>query len=103
MKKVYLLIAFGALFINAQAQNFNWAKVEGLYAYDYGYGITTDNSGNVYCAGKYEEVNANFSGILLPCQNNHDFFLAKYSASGAINWVQTGGGTLGDYAHAVAC
>ncbi len=101
MKKLYTLILINSLFINAYAQNFQWAKVEGAYAYDYGYGIVNDNSGNVYVAGKYEEF-ANFSGIILPNQGNHDIFLAKYSSAGTINWVTTGGGPLGDYAHALA-
>src|ERR1700752_3409022 len=98
MKKTYLAAAILFLINCIQAQNFNWAKREGLYAYDYGYGIVNDNAGNVYVAGKYEE-NANFSGTILPNQgnNNHDIFLAKYDAAGTLNWVQTGGGGLGDY------
>jgi hypothetical protein len=102
MKKIYLLLPFVLLFIGANAQNFDWAKREGLWAYDYGYGVTHDNAGNVYVAGKYEEF-ANFSGTVLPCQNNHDIFLAKYSSSGTMDWVRTGGGPLGDYAQSVAC
>ena len=103
MKKIYLLIAFAALLINVQAQNFDWAKREGLYAYDYGYGITTDASGNVYTAGKYEE-NAIFSGDTLPNEStNHDIYVAKYSSDGTLNWIRTAGGLLGDYAHGIAC
>jgi hypothetical protein len=85
-----------------QAQSFLWAKAEGKYAYDYGFGITNDNAGNVYVAGKYEEE-ANFSGTILPCQGNHDIYVAQYSASGSLKWIRTGGGYGGDYAHAVAC
>ncbi len=103
MKKIYSLIALSTLFITAQAQNFEWAKREGRYAYDYGFGITTDNAGNVYAAGKYEEENANFSGTLLPCQGNHDIWLAQYSSSGNLNWIRTAGGTSGDFALSVAC
>ncbi|MGZ3903597.1 MAG: T9SS type A sorting domain-containing protein [Bacteroidia bacterium] len=104
MKKIYYLISACVLVLDLNSQNFTWAKREGLWAYDYGYGIVNDNAGNVYVAGKYEE-NANFSGTILPNQgnNNHDIFLAKYDAAGNLTWVQTGGGGLGDYAHAVTC
>lgn len=103
MKKVYLLLLLNSLFINSQAQNFNWAKREGLWAYDYGYGITTDNTGNVYAVGKYEEINANFSDTLIPCAGNHDIWIAQYSSTGTLNWIRTAGGTSGDYAWGVAC
>lgn len=89
-------------FIDIQSQNFDWAKREGLWAYDYGYGITTDNTGNVYVAGKYE-LNSNFSNTILPDQGNHDIYIAQYSSTGALNWIKTAGGALGDYAHAIAC
>jgi hypothetical protein len=102
MKKIYLLVLLNTLFIHLQSQSFSWAKVEGKYAYDYGYGISTDNSGNVYVAGKYEEE-ANFSGTILPNQGNHDIYVAQYSSSGTLKWIRTGGGTNGDYARALAC
>src|SRR3954464_6506462 len=103
MKKVYSIVVFFALAVSLQAQIFDWAKREGKYAYDYGYGITTDNNGNVYAAGKYEEVNADFSGTLVPCQGNHDIWLAQYSSTGTLNWIRTAGGSSGDYAWGVAC
>ncbi|MEW6468845.1 MAG: SBBP repeat-containing protein [Bacteroidota bacterium] len=102
MRKVYVGILLGLWLGNMEAQSFVWAKKGGLWAYDYGYGITTDNSGNVYVAGKYEQ-NANFSGTVLPCQGNHDIFLAQYSSSGNLNWIRTAGGYTGDYATSVAC
>lgn len=101
MKKLYLLVLFHGLFNGLIAQNFEWAKVEGKYAYDYGYGITTDMNGNIYVAGKYEEE-AIFTGNTLPNQGNHDSYLAKYSPSGDFNWIRTCGGFNGDYAHAIA-
>jgi len=102
MKKLYLLMFLNIFLVQGKAQDFSWAKAEGRYAYDYGYGITTDNAGNVYVAGKYEE-NAIFSGTILPNQGNHDMYLARYSSSGNLDWIATAGGTNGDYAHAVAC
>lgn len=102
MKKLYLLVFLSVSFMNIKSQNFIWAKKGGLWAYDYGYGITTDRSGNVYIAGKYEQ-NANFSGTVLGCQGNHDIFVAQYSPSGNLNWIRTAGGYTGDYALAIAC
>ncbi|HEX8516260.1 MAG TPA: T9SS type A sorting domain-containing protein [Bacteroidia bacterium] len=101
MKKIYVAVLLNSLFINLDAQNFDWAKCEGKYAYDYGYGISTDVSGNVYVAGKYEEDGAFFSGTTVPCAGNHDMFLAKYTSSGNLVWIRTAGGVLGDYAHAM--
>jgi len=100
MKKINLLLLL-LIWIGATAQRFDWAKRGGLWAYDYGNGIASDNSGNVYVVGKYEQ-NANFSGVILPCQGNHDIFVAKYNPSGALSWIRTGGGYTGDYATCVA-
>lgn len=100
MKRTYLLIVLSSLFVNLYTQTFSWAKREGLWAYDYGYGVTTDVAGNVYVAGKYE-LNANFSSTILPCEGNHDIYLAKYLPNGTLDWVTTAGGTLGDYAHSI--
>lgn len=102
MKQLCLLILLSVSFMDIKSQNFVWAKKGGLWAYDYGYGITTDKSGNVYVAGKYEQ-NANFSGTILPCQGNHDIFVAQYSPTGNLNWIRTAGGYTGDYATAIAC
>jgi hypothetical protein len=106
MKKTYLLILLSIAYINLKSQTFGWAKGEGLWAYDYGMGIVNDNAGNVYVAGKYEMA-ANFSGTTLPCNGvpdcNHDLFLAKYTPAGALTWIRTCGGSLGDYAHDLDC
>ncbi|MCE9540914.1 MAG: SBBP repeat-containing protein [Bacteroidetes bacterium] len=87
--------------MNSSAQNFQWAKRAGLYAFDLGYGIGTDNAGNVYIAGKYEQK-ANFGGTTVGCAGNHDIYIAKYSPGGSFLWVRTAGGSIGDYAHALA-
>lgn len=101
MKKIYFLVLVNLALISANAQNFNWSNRAGLWAYDYGYGIVTDNSGNVYVAGKYED-NAQFGSITLPNVGNHDIFLAKYDANGTISWVSTAGSVGGDYARTLA-
>lgn len=100
MKKIYLFLLLITLFKGLTSQNFEWAKIEGKYAYDYGYGITSDINGNIYVAGKYEE-NAVFTGDTLPNQGNHDSYTAQYSSTGNLNWIRTCGGYDGDYAHAI--
>lgn len=101
MNKLFFLILSNLLFVGLQAQSFQWAKRAGLYAFDLGYGVGTDNAGNVYIAGKYE-LNAYFGGTYVKCAGNHDIYIAKYSPSGAFLWVRTAGGSSGDYAHALA-
>jgi hypothetical protein len=101
MKKVYLIALINLYFINLNAQYFDWAKREGLWEYDYGYGIQLDNSGNILVAGKFEQ-NANFSGTTINCQGNHDIYVAKYAANGDLIWIKTAGGPQGDYAHALS-
>ncbi len=103
MKKLYLNLLLTLLCINLSAQTFEWAKIEGHYAYDYGYAITTDNAGNVYVAGKFEENGAVFSGTSVSCYGNHDIWIAQYSPSGTLNWIRTAGGGSGDYAWGIAC
>jgi hypothetical protein len=101
MKKIILFAISSLLFLNASAQSFVWAKQAGKYAYDYGEGVATDAAGNVYVAGKYEQ-DAIFDGVVVTCEGNHDSFVAKYNSGGTVQWVRTGGGPNGDYAHALA-
>lgn len=99
MKKFNLLVLLLA-WMGTFAQHMDWAKRGGLWAYDYGYGISNDASGNVYIAGKFE-YNAQFSGVTLQNQGNHDIYVAKYNSSGGLTWIHSAGGYSGDYAHAV--
>jgi hypothetical protein len=103
MKKVYLFFALWSFVSFSYSQNFHWGKAEGHWAYDYGYGISSDNTGNIYVAGKYEENNATFSGVQVNCAGNHDAFIAKYTPNGTIDWIRTAGGSLGDYAESLDC
>ncbi|MES2567674.1 MAG: T9SS type A sorting domain-containing protein [Bacteroidota bacterium] len=101
MKKLAFTILISLGFVTVEAQTYSWAKKGGSWAYDYGYGIANDPAGNVYIAGKYE-MNAVFNNVTVPCQGNHDIFLAKYNPSGDLTWIRTGGGFTGDYAHCLA-
>lgn len=103
MKKS-LLFTIALLFSLHQlnAQYFAWAKRAGLWAFDLGYGIGTDNAGNVYISGKYEMHGASFGTATVGCAGNHDIYTAKYNSAGDFQWVRTAGGPGGDYAHCMA-
>ncbi|MCE3229783.1 MAG: hypothetical protein K0S32_4334 [Bacteroidetes bacterium] len=98
MKKIYLFTVIAAsLSCNVIMAQFQWAKKGGLYAYDYGYGVVSDASGNAYVAGKFEQ-NAVFETSTLTCAGNHDAFIAKYLSDGTLDWIRRAGGVNGDYA-----
>lgn len=102
MKNSIIILCILAFFCKkTNAQSFEWAKRAGSYAFDLGYGVGADNAGNVYIAGKYE-MNAYFGGTYVGCKGNHDIYLAKYGPDGSFKWVRTAGGSIGDYAHAIA-
>jgi len=61
---------------------------------DYGYGVATDNLGNVYMTG------TTYSYSMTPGHPNA--FLVKYDASGNLIYQKTWGGVEGDYGYAVA-
>jgi hypothetical protein len=49
--------------------------------------VGVDTNGNVYVAG-HVYCPASFSGISLPASAYQNFFLAKYTSAGAVQWVQ---------------
>jgi hypothetical protein len=109
MKKNLLIVFITILSIlpvfnknELSAQEWNWARKAGYYAFDYGYGVCADKYGNVYVSGKFE-MDAIFDDTMVVVTNNHDIFTAKYDQYGKIQWVRTAGGEYGDYAHAVTC
>jgi hypothetical protein len=95
-----LIIVF--IFNYSFSQSFEWAQRAGLWAFDLGYAIATDQAGNIYASGKYE-MNAYFGGTYVSCAGNHDIYLAKYGPDGSFKWVRTAGGKSGDYTHGMAC
>jgi hypothetical protein len=101
MKTLFLFV-FIFLFSAVNAQYFAWAKRAGLWAFDLGYGVGTDNAGNVYISGKYEMNKASFGTTTVGCAGNHDIYTAKYGPSGNFLWVKTAGGPGGDYSHCMA-
>jgi hypothetical protein len=81
---------------------FLWAQLGGGAKVDRGYAVATDAAGNCYVTGHYQSDDADFSGTKLPNRGDYDLFVAKYSAAGKLEWIQTAGGAGYDYGHAIA-
>ncbi len=53
--------------------------------------IAVDGSGNVYVSGYYETTSY-FDNDTVNCTTFGNYFLAKYTISGNLSWIKTGGG-----------
>jgi hypothetical protein len=80
---------------------FLWARQAGGSGYDEGHGVATDNAGNVYIAGSFQNT-ASFGLTNLSSSGSNDVFLAKYAPSGDLLWARKAGGTGNDTAYGLA-
>lgn len=74
------------------AGNFSWAGKIGGASVDYGQGITTDPSGNVYVTGFFESLNVDFNigaGTNNLSSGLRDAFVLKMDASGNYLWAKS--------------
>jgi len=82
-----------------------WARTWGGTGTDYGYGVATDSSGNVYVTGWFAGSNVNFNpgGLDLHSSNaGQDVFISKFNSSGTFQWASTWGGIYDDRGVGVA-
>ncbi len=77
---------------NTSDGTMQWARTAGGVGDDQGYGITNDASGNVYVTGAFYDTIA-FGNVSVTAAGFSDVFVAKYSSSGTLQWIQTAGGT----------
>ncbi len=73
--------------------NVLWAKSAGGLNNDRPTSIATDLSGNIFVAGEYNSDSIAFGTTELVSGN---MFLAKYDATGNLNWVRNAGGNFAD-------
>jgi hypothetical protein len=72
---------------------YEWARRGGGTAYDHVNSSGSDNSGNVYLAGKFEGQNGTFDSTdtyqsrILKSKGLMDFYIAKYNREGRLLWL----------------
>ncbi len=101
MKIKVLAVLIFALYGKILAQpNWAWGASDGGVSQDYGYGIATDPSGNVFVTGIIYD-DATFGSTYLT-SNYGDIFLAKYDASGNLLWAKNFGGGHNEVGYGVS-
>jgi hypothetical protein len=81
---------------------FQWARTWGG---GFGYGVVTDESGNVYTTGYFYgtvDFNPGPGADEHTSNGNRDIFLSKFDSSGVFQWAHTWGGIARDYGIGVA-
>jgi hypothetical protein len=74
--------------------NFEWTHTWGGSDIDEGCGVSTDNSGNIYVTGEFQDT-VDFDpagGDPHTSEGARDVFLSKFNSSGNFEWVRTWGG-----------
>ena len=74
-----------------------WSTYAGGTAYDYGYGIAVDGSGNVFVAGATISSDWTSGGFDTSYDGTADAFVVKLSSAGAHLWSTYLGGMSSDY------
>jgi len=79
-----------------------WVHTGGGSKIDRGYGVAVDALGNVFVTGHCQSTDATFDGLAFDNRGgDYDLFVAKYDASGKIQWLTAGGGAGYDYGHGI--
>ncbi|AWV99555.1 SBBP repeat-containing protein [Arcticibacterium luteifluviistationis] len=77
-----------------------WVQSAGGLLRANGRSISLDASGNIYITGDFRGT-ATFGGISKTSGGANDIFVAKYNASGVIQWVQSAGGPGNAYGYSL--
>ncbi|HKR06232.1 MAG TPA: hypothetical protein VJY62_16470, partial [Bacteroidia bacterium] len=92
MKKKFLqfvlFITSITVYINSNAQNFEWAFGIGDTSWDHGYSVTVDGTGNVIVGGTFNGT-VDFdpgAGIHTMDSWSNEGYVAKYDAQGNFIW-----------------
>ncbi|HAK78369.1 MAG TPA: hypothetical protein DCM71_16015 [Runella sp.] len=96
-------VGFGDIFVAKynSSGTLQWVQKAGGSGGDFGYEIAVDGGDNVYITG-YFGGSATFGTTHLTSGEYDNIFVAKYSSSGTLQWVQKAGGASGDGASGIA-
>lgn len=84
--------------------NFIWAKSIGGSSSDYGQTVITDNLGNIYLSGSFEDsldFDLGAGTEILSSNGLSDIFLQKLDIDGNFLWVRSNGGIGHDYPNSI--
>ncbi|MEP7264580.1 MAG: SBBP repeat-containing protein [Bacteroidota bacterium] len=107
------LIAFGTIFLTQQgsmdvfivkydpAGTIVWATGAGGGSNDEAYSVGTDQSGNIYIGGYFNQT-ISFGSTMLTTIGISDGFVAKYGTSGALAWARKAGSSGDDRVKSIA-
>lgn len=82
--------------------NVLWAKSAGGSLNDYGYSVSTDNTGNSVVVGSFFSNTITFGSSTLTNFGSAEMFIVKYGPSGNVLWAKSTGGALSDEAYGVS-
>src|SRR4051812_42544413 len=89
--------------INAQIQDWLWAKNAGSSGDEEGYGTAIDASGNLYVTGRFYSPTITFEATTLTNAGLGDVFITKYNPDGSVAWSKSAGGAGDDGGYSIAC
>jgi hypothetical protein len=73
-----------------------WVKQAGGTGLDRGRGIAVDSNDNILVTGEFASSTMNFGDTILSNNGSDDIFIAKYSSSGNLIWIEQAGGSSTD-------
>lgn len=79
-----------------------WVKSYGGTADDETYGMTTDNSGNIFITGYFNSPTINFDSFILTNSGSADIFIVKLNSSGNVLWAKSGIGSGAEISLSIA-
>jgi len=97
MKQLLLILCvLSAAFLFAQQPSFQWVKGAGSTGYDKGVSITTDDVGNIYSTGSFQntvDFNPGSGVTNLTAEGDRDIYIQKLDGNGGFVWAKSIGGT----------